>query len=56
MHAQIPTPNENVAITVRNKILIESIFKDTGLDISLEKMERSQGNSVATEIIALEAN
>lgn len=56
IHAKIPMPNENVTMTVGNKILIESVFKDIGLDVFLEEMKRSQGNSVAAETIALVAN
>lgn len=56
IHARITMPNENVTMTAGNRILAESIFKDTGLDEFLEGLKRSQGNSVAAETIALVAN
>ena len=48
IHAKIPMPNENVTMTVGNKILIESVFKDIGLDVFLEEMKRSRGNFVTS--------
>ncbi len=56
IHARISMPNENVTMTAGNRILAESVFKDTGLDEFLEGLKRSQGNSVAAETIALIAN
>ncbi len=56
IHARVPQPNENVTMTAGNRILTESVFKDTGLDEFLEGLKRSQGNSVASETIALVAN
>jgi len=43
-------------MTAGNRILTESVFKDTGLDEFLEGLKRSQGNSVAAETLALVAN
>ena len=56
IRAQIPMPNQNVTMTAGNRILVESLFKDTGLDFFLEGLKRSQGNSVAAETVALVAN
>ena len=56
IHARISMPNENVTMTAGNRILAESVFKDTGLNDFLDGLKRSQGNSVAAETIALVAN
>lgn len=56
LHAKIPNPNENVTMTAGNKVLAETVFRETGLDTFLDGLKRSQGNSVAAETIALVAN
>jgi hypothetical protein len=38
---------------VGNKILTESVFRETGSDIFLDDLKRTRGNSVAAETIAL---
>ena len=53
LHARIPKPNENVTIAAGNKVLTETVFRDTGLDVFLDGLKRSQGNSVAAETTAL---
>jgi len=56
LYAKIPKPNGNVTMTAGNKVLADSVFKETGLDVFLDGLKRSQGNSVAAETIALVAN
>ncbi len=56
IHARIPKPNNNITMTVGNKVLVESVFSDTGLVDFLDDLKRKQGNSVAVETIALVAN
>lgn len=53
MYADIPKPNGNVTVPVGNKILTESVFRETGLDVFLDDRKRNQGNSVAAETVAL---
>jgi len=56
LHVKIPAPNENVTMIAGNKVLAESVFREMGLDVFLNGLKRSQGNSVAAETIALVAN
>ena len=53
LYANIPKPNGNVTIPVGNKVLTESVFRETGLDVFLDDLKRNQGNSVAAETVAL---
>lgn len=50
------TPNGNVSMSVGNKMLVEAVMADTGLDDFLDDMKRNQGNRVSAETIALVAN
>ena len=43
-------------MTMGNKTVVDAVFADTGLDIFLDGLKRSQGNSVAAETAALVAN
>ena len=56
IHASIPEPNDNVTMTMGNKTVVDAVFADTGLDVFLDGLKRSQGNSVAAETAALVAN
>ena len=56
LHANIPRPNDNVTMAAGNKALADSVFRETGLDVFLDGLKRSQGNSVSAETIALVAN
>jgi transposase len=54
--AEIPRPNGNVTMPMGNKVLVEAILKDTGLDAFLDGLKRDQGDSVSDEVTALVAN
>ena len=56
IHARIPKPNSNLTMTVGNKVLVESVFSDLGLDGILNGLKRNQGNPVAAETVALVSN
>lgn len=56
IHARIPEPDENVTMTTGSKTVVDAVFADTGLDVSLDGLKRIQGNSVAAEAAALVAN
>ncbi|HKM13350.1 MAG TPA: hypothetical protein VJY42_00270 [Candidatus Methanomethylophilaceae archaeon] len=51
-YAKIPKPNDNVTMTAGNKVLADSVFKETGLDVFRDGLKRSQSNYVAAETIA----
>ena len=56
INAKIPRPNDNVAMTMGNKALVDAVFSDTGLDVFLDSLKRSQGESVSSEVKALVSN
>ena len=56
IHTNIPEPNDNVTMTMGNKTVVDAVFADTGLDVFLNGLKRSQGNSVAAETAALVSN
>ncbi len=56
LHAKILLPNDNITITIGNKVLTEAVFQETRLGDLLDGLKRSQGNSVVAETIALVAN
>jgi hypothetical protein len=43
-------------MTVGNKVIVDAVFRDTGLDGFLDGLKRNQGESVSNEIKALVAN
>ena len=43
-------------MTMGNKTVVDAVFADTGLDVFLDGLKRSQGNSVAAETAALVTN
>ncbi len=49
IHAKIPGPNDNVTMTMGNKTVVGTVFADTGLDVFMDGLKRSQGNSVAAQ-------
>ncbi len=52
----MPEPNDNFSMTVGNKVIVDAVFRDTGLDGFLDGLKRNQGESVSNEIKALVAN
>ncbi len=56
INAKIPKPNRNVTMTVGNKTVVDPVFADTGLDVFLDSLKRSQGESVSNEVKALVSN
>ena len=56
IHAKVPFPNDNRTFSCGTKILVESVFSDTGLDGFLDGLKRRQGNSVSAETVALVAS
>lgn len=56
MHARMPESNDNVKMTLGHKVIVDAVFKDTGLDVFLDGLKRDQGSSVAAETVALVAN
>lgn len=43
INAKIPKPNRNVTMTVGNKTVVDAVFADTGLNVFLDPLKRSQG-------------
>jgi transposase len=56
IRAKMPEPNNNVTMTMGNKILTDAIFADTGLNVFLNGLKREQGDSVSDEVAALVSN
>ena len=56
MSAKIPEPNDNVTMTMGNKILVDSVLRDTGLNVFLNGLKREQGDNVSDEVAALVSN
>ena len=42
-HVNVPPPNDNRTFSHGTKILVESVFSDTGLSESLDGLKRDQG-------------
>ena len=56
IHAKVPSPNDNRTFSYGTKILVESVFSDTGLSDFLNGLKRDQGEKVSNEVVALVAN
>ena len=56
LHASIPEPNDYVTMIMGSNTVVDAVFADTGLDIFLDGLKRSQGNSVVAETAALVSN
>ena len=41
LYAKIPKPNGNLTMTAGNKVLADSVFKETGLDVFLDGLNPS---------------
>ena len=41
LHVDIPKLNDNVTMTAGNKVLADSVFRETGLDSFLDGLKRS---------------
>ena len=52
----MPEPNDNFSMTMGNKVIVDAVFRDTGLDCFLDGLKRNQGESVSNEIKALVVN
>jgi len=52
----IPEPNDNVTMVMGNKVLVDSVFEDTGLNGFLDGLKREQGDNVSDEVKALVSN
>jgi transposase len=56
LRVKVPEPNSNITMRMGNKVLVEAVFEDTGLDVFLDGLKRDQGDSVSKETTALVAN
>ena len=56
IHVKVPFPNDNRTFSCGTKILVESVFSDTGLNDFLDGLKRDQGERVSNEVVALVAN
>ena len=56
INISMPEPNGNYSMTLGNKVIVDSVFRDTGLDEFLDSLKRNQGTNVSDEIKALVAN
>jgi len=54
--AKIPEPNENVTMTMGHKAIVDAVLTDTGLDVFLDGLKRTQGDSVGREVAMLVSN
>ena len=56
INERMPEPNDNFSMTMGNKVIVDAVFRDTGLDCFLDGLKRNQGESVSNEIKALVVN
>ena len=56
INISVPEPNDNFSMTMGNKIIVDAVFSDMGLDDYLDGLKRNQGEKVSNEIKALVAN
>ena len=52
IHARIPEPDDNVTMTMGSKTVVDAVSADTGLDMSLDGLNRVRDSSVAAETAA----
>lgn len=41
INARMPEPNDNFSMTVGNKVIVDAVFRDTGLDDFLDGLKRN---------------
>lgn len=46
----VPQPNKNRTMSMGNKVVVDSVFRDTGLNGFLNGLKRSQGEDVSDEV------
>ena len=56
INIRIPEPNDNISMTMGNKVIVDAVFSDIGLDAFLDDLKRNQGEKVSNEIKALVSN
>ena len=56
INIRVPEPNDNFSMTMGNKVIVDAVFSDTGLDSFLDDLKRNQGEKVSNEIKALVSN
>ena len=56
INIRIPKPDDNFSMTMGNKVIVDAVFSDMGLDSFLDDLKRNQGEKVSNEIKALVSN
>ncbi len=56
INIRIPEPNDSISMTMGNKVIVDAVFSDIGLDAFLDDLKRNQGEKVSNEIKALVSN
>ena len=56
INIRVPEPNDNFSMTMGNKVIVDAVFSDIGLDSFLDDLKRNQGEKVSNEIKALVSN
>ena len=46
INARMPEPNDNFSMAVGNKVIVDAVFRDTGLDDFLDGLKRNRGERV----------
>ncbi len=50
INIRVPEPNDNFSMTMGNKVIVNAVFSDIGLDDYLDGLKRNQGEKVSNEI------
>ena len=56
INIRVPEPNDNFSMTMGNKVIVDAVFSEMGLDSFLDDLKRNQGEKVSNEIKALVSN